>query len=367
LKLFVNYHERSRLKFTDNQYLKNFICLEDELNNVSVVTNDSSLTSAICDLAALAKIKLRSAPFISGFLLWVSRHSLIWPWQLRGVNLILSHWYFPIPITFRKIPIIFSSGFHPNSYEGHQRDEERNPEVNQLTRWYKRSIVVTYPAETWIKNFLKYRPVFKNKIFFAPHLFRHLKGLSNKFNDQKFHDPEKIKLIFVGRDGKRKGLYDLLEALKQLKREDKALYNRLQITVVTSTNSATYSDLNIIHYVEVSYNRVIQLMKDSHIFCLPTYKESYGHVFVEAMACGCAIICDDKNPRTEFFFEGEFAEMIRPGDVNQLKSSIVAYLRDPQLMRGHAKRSFGEYIKKYSYENALKIYEGIIEKIRSDK
>jgi len=50
-----------------------------------------------------------------------------------------------------------------------------------------------------------------------------------------------------------------------------------------------------------NHDTVIEFMKKSDIFILPSYNEAFGVVYLEALACGCAVIgvrtqgCEDIN------------------------------------------------------------------------
>ena len=74
-------------------------------------------------------------------------------------------------------------------------------------------------------------------------------------------------------------------------------------------------------------------MKKSHIFCLPTRRDSFGLVFVEAMSQGCATIGDDDFPRHEIF--GTTGGLLVPSKSPKLLSDSLSKLihnRDIQLM-----------------------------------
>lgn len=111
-------------------------------------------------------------------------------------------------------------------------------------------------------------------------------------------DPAKTLISFVGRDGLRKGLYLLLEALKLIPSSELSTLKTV-LTVVSSSRPVSVDGLEIKWYKSASRARVRQLLCQTHIYAMAPLYESYGIVFVEAMAAGCAVIADNDYPRKE--------------------------------------------------------------------
>ena len=65
------------------------------------------------------------------------------------------------------------------------------------------------------------------------------------------------------------------------------------------------------------------------LFVLPSKKEGFGIVFVEAMACGLPVICGNVDGSVDAIRGGELGRAVNPDDLNELEEAIVAYLETP--------------------------------------
>ncbi|MHA4894690.1 glycosyltransferase family 4 protein [Pedobacter sp. PWIIR3] len=58
------------------------------------------------------------------------------------------------------------------------------------------------------------------------------------------------------------------------------------------------------------------------LFVLPSKKEGFGLVFIEAAACGCDIISGNKDGSIEAMLYGQLGMMVDPNDNNQIRKAI---------------------------------------------
>jgi glycosyltransferase involved in cell wall biosynthesis len=49
----------------------------------------------------------------------------------------------------------------------------------------------------------------------------------------------------------------------------------------------------------IPHEKVLETIVKYHFFILPTLGENFGHVFVEALACGCPLIISNRTPWLE--------------------------------------------------------------------
>jgi glycosyltransferase involved in cell wall biosynthesis len=91
----------------------------------------------------------------------------------------------------------------------------------------------------------------------------------------------KLGLLFVGFNFKRKGGLQLLEAYKKIKNS----YD-INLTIVSNVDDKTkllLNKLKIRYFPKLDKKRLYKLYENSDIFILPTRLESFGMVFLEAM------------------------------------------------------------------------------------
>ncbi len=115
--------------------------------------------------------------------------------------------------------------------------------------------------------------------------------------------PEKtqgnLRLIFASRIAPKKNLKFLLEQLGRI------TLNGVTLTIVGQVEDADYwracknqieslsgkVDIDVLG--GVSNDELLDLMKRSHFFVLPTLNENFGYVFLEALAAGCPLIISE--------------------------------------------------------------------------
>jgi len=65
------------------------------------------------------------------------------------------------------------------------------------------------------------------------------------------------------------------------------------------------------------------------LFVLPSKKEGFGIVFIEALACGLPVICGNADGSTDAIRDGELGTAINVNDLDELEKTIVRYLQNP--------------------------------------
>jgi phosphatidylinositol alpha-1,6-mannosyltransferase len=65
------------------------------------------------------------------------------------------------------------------------------------------------------------------------------------------------------------------------------------------------------------------------LFVLPSKKEGFGIVFVEALACGLPVICGNADGSTDAIKDGKLGIAIDVDDLAELQNAIVKYLKAP--------------------------------------
>ena len=65
------------------------------------------------------------------------------------------------------------------------------------------------------------------------------------------------------------------------------------------------------------------------LFVLPSKKEGFGIVFVEALACGLPVICGNADGSTDAIKNGKLGTSIHVDDLDELQNTITRYLNTP--------------------------------------
>jgi len=91
------------------------------------------------------------------------------------------------------------------------------------------------------------------------------------------------------------------------------------------------------------------------LFVLPSKKEGFGIVFIEAMACGLPVICGNVDGSMDAIRNGELGTAVNPDDPDELQSAIEAYLKKPLTVkdRQHLQQLCLQYFNQDNYTNKL--------------
>lgn len=65
------------------------------------------------------------------------------------------------------------------------------------------------------------------------------------------------------------------------------------------------------------------------LFVLPSKKEGFGIVFIEALANGLPVICGNEDGSIDAIYNGELGTAINPDDLTELENTITRYLENP--------------------------------------
>lgn len=122
---------------------------------------------------------------------------------------------------------------------------------------------------------------------------------------KKYH--RKVKLFFSGLFYMKGGL-ELVMAFEQLRRK----YPNIELTIVTVIRSIKRSDL--LKFKDIKGLRILnaqfsekemnRFYQDHDIFILPTFRDSFGLVLIEALSFGMPIICTDQFALKEMAIDG---------------------------------------------------------------
>ncbi len=176
-----------------------------------------------------------------------------------------------------------------------------------------------------------------------------------------------LRVLFVGRLIPVKGLSLLLEAVARVKA---ALNLRLTIAgdgPVRGDLEREIAARQLTDVVTLTGNlplaQVSQHMRESHVFCLPSVRESGGAVLLEAMGCAIPVLAVNYGGPAEIV-DDEVGRLLSADDPEALVADLVAALRDcvrhPERwrQRGAAgrRRTEARYGWDAKMDDAMKLY-----------
>lgn len=141
-------------------------------------------------------------------------------------------------------------------------------------------------------------------IFAIPFFLPHVAAVSQVDLGRKHQDDKRLRVLFVGREGRRKGLDLIVGAMEML---SERVRQRIDLTIVCNFSDGFVKmpgGVNVTLIKTLPAADVQALMRSSHVFMMPSRFESFGFTLVEAMAAGCCVIGPDWEVQREILGEG---------------------------------------------------------------
>jgi glycosyltransferase involved in cell wall biosynthesis len=167
-------------------------------------------------------------------------------------------------------------------------------------------------------------------------------------------------ILFVGLDWKRKGGPDLVEAFK-LVRET---LPEARLIIVGANPDLQIPGCTVVG--KVPPEQLDRYYQEASLFCLPTYLEPFGIVFIEAMTAHLPIVATQVGAIPDFVEEGRNGTMVNPGDVPGLANALLQLLKNPELCHSFGEYSFQLTRDRYSWEAVGEKFKQNILKVLGD-
>lgn len=147
-----------------------------------------------------------------------------------------------------------------------------------------------------------------------------------------------VRIVTVARLVSVKGIDDALLALSQLRQEHSEMDWRFDILGDGPERGALQSlsaqlgleDLVFFHG-SVPNEQVLDQLKQSAIFLLPSWNEAFGLAYLEAMAMGTAVVGCADNGAADILTGGIDGSLVPPRDVAALAAKLAVLIADPML------------------------------------
>lgn len=195
----------------------------------------------------------------------------------------------------------------------------------QAARKATRVVTATEVSADWFRRVF---PEAAHKVCAVPYYLPELRAISLAELDRKAAEGGPLRVIFVGKQGHRKGLDSLVAAWSLL---DTATRQQLQVRIVSALLDGPLSlPASWTHHARVP--DVQALMRESHVLAFPTKQEAYGLVLVEGMAAGCALLTTCAEIQRSIV--GEAAGLfVDPTAPHEIAGSLTRLVADRQELR----------------------------------
>jgi len=150
--------------------------------------------------------------------------------------------------------------------------------------------------------------------------------IQNYFFPSKIRERDKITFLYVGALLKKKGIYTLLRAIKDLNPKKFELWivgsGPEERRIKSMVNSEKITNVNL--FGEIEHKKLPSFYRASDIVVIPSeYPEAFGMVAAEAMSCSRPIIASSVGGLSEIVKKGKSGVIFEPGNKDELIKKML--------------------------------------------
>jgi len=228
---------------------------------------------------------------------------------------------------------------------------------NRIINTLNKSDVLLVLADYW-KNIIKEKCQNNNiRVLYNPTAIKEI----------NYNERNKVNVLFLGRLGKNKGVYDIIEAAKLLNNNAIELYLYGDGDMEEFKSLVKEANLHgkVIVSGWIAGEDKDKALQDADIYILPSYSECLPMSILEAMAVGLPIISTHVGGIPEEVEDGVNGFLIEPGDYKALAEKINLLAGNKKLREQMGKESYRIAKEKFDINiitNQLKeLYQEILE------
>ena len=114
---------------------------------------------------------------------------------------------------------------------------------------------------------------------------------------------------------------------------------------------------------QLEYKQVITLLKESDIFCLPSFSEGFSTSILEAVACRCYIITTARGGAKELIVNDEYGSIIPNNKEAILYEAIKEAIVNKKNQKQAIEKSYERLKENFTWNIAAKKIDDIYRKI----
>ncbi len=154
---------------------------------------------------------------------------------------------------------------------------------------------------------------------------------------RNYEQPERVVVLFVGQIGKRKGVFDILEAASDVHDAYPNVFFEMvgpeefqgELEKVMARFRLNSADSYVHFSGSKSGQELLKAYTDAHLFILPSYFEGQPAVLLEAGAFGLPVITTPVGAIPDLVEDGVNGFLVEPGDVKTLAERIKFLVAHP--------------------------------------
>lgn len=150
-----------------------------------------------------------------------------------------------------------------------------------------------------------------------------------------YEKEKSINILFMGKLGENKGVYDLLHVIPNIIKKHENVYFYLygdgEIERVKEIVNSNSLEKKVFVPGWVNTEQKIEYLNKGSIYILPSYNEGLPISILEAMASSLPIIATNVGGIPEIVEDNKNGYLISPGDINRLEESLLKLIESKEL------------------------------------
>ena len=176
----------------------------------------------------------------------------------------------------------------------------------ELERAYTNAEKIACRSEVIKKKFLKLYPEFEGKTFVC------FSGVDSEIVKREWKPEGKIKVLTCANLIKRKNVDKVIKECEKLDVDLTIIGDGRELKNLKKLSSKT----RFLGWLE--HEKVLEEMRKSDIFALPSVNETFGMVYLEAMASGCITVCTERDGVSGIIKDGENGYFWKAGIIDNI-------------------------------------------------
>ena len=272
------------------------------------------------------------------------------------IDLVFAYGLFPLTPFGRRVrpPVLWEQTFAPPSLgveAAEWRDELiRTKRVAALMA--DRVVTATPISAQW---FAQTFPEAAEKIRVIPYFLPDIEPISEQELDTKRQSVDPIRVLFIGKQGRRKGLDAFVDAWRLL---PKSVCAAFSVKVVSALLDGKVELPSEWHYSPYVASPRLEMEK-AHVLVFPTRREAFGLVLVEAMSQGCVPVTSSAPIQRSIV--GENAGLfVNPNEPEELAKALIRLSQDQSLLSRHMAASRARFIAEHYHVVVGRKYQSLL-------
>lgn len=224
--------------------------------------------------------------------------------------------------------------------------------ITFFIKWFcKEYYGVSESCNSWLRHFnIQARSTLHNAIDIDDINYL-LKNSEISYRSEYNLPKDSIVIAYTGRLVREKGILKLISAINEINKINKRVYLFVAGDGNLMSEIKSIENKNIMILGKLTFDKVISLLKESDIFCLPTdYPEGFPTSVIEAVACGCFVITTSAGGSKELILNQDYGIILKENTINKLVEAINKAISDNKYMEKAKEKAYERCIKNFTWD-----------------